>query len=51
MAPSADYHCDVTAGVTSMEEYKERDVVLSDYNDDYDDYDDYHKYYEYDDYH
>ena len=37
--------------VTSMEEYKERDVVLSGYDDDYDGYDDYHKYNEYDDYH
>ena len=37
--------------MTSIEEYKQSDVVLSDYDDDYDDYDDYHKYDEYDDYH
>ena len=30
VAPSTNPDGDVTAGVTSMEEYKERDVVLSD---------------------
>ena len=43
MASSADLAEVVTAGV-------ERDVVLSDYNDDYDKYDDYHTYNDYDEY-
>ena len=59
VAPSADHDGDVTAGVTSMEECGERDVVLSDYVDNYDDYHydcqydcpDYYRYDEYDDCH
>ena len=55
VALSAEYDGDVTAGVTSMEECGERDVVPSDYVDDYDDYhydcqyDDCPDYYDYDD--